>query len=77
MKNVLTSFSYFLFHIYEHIGREGSYISSSGNSDNDAIPDEHTTMTDVKEGKRNPKTRRKKRKRRSREKNSTSKNVKG
>ena len=49
-----------------NIGREESYIFSSGNSDNDAVPDEHT------KGKKNPETR-KKRKRRSRERNSISK----
>ena len=43
---------------------------SSGKSDNDAIPDEHTTMM---EGERKPGTAKKKRKRRSRERNSTSK----
>lgn len=53
-----------------NIGREESYMFSSGKSDNDAIPDEHTTMM---EGERKPGIAKKKRKRRSRERNSTSK----
>ena len=52
------------------IGREGGYISSS---DNDAIPDEHTTLVAVKEGGRNSGPRKKWRKRRSKGKKSAGK----
>ena len=50
------------------IGGEGGYISSS---DNDVIPDEHTTLVAVKAGRRNSGPR--KRKRRSRGKKSVGK----
>ena len=52
------------------IGGEGGYISSS---DNDAIPDEHTTLVAVKEGRRNSGPRKKGRKRRSKRKKSAGK----
>ena len=52
------------------IGGEGGYISSS---DNDAIPDEHTTLVAVKEGRRNSGPKKKGRKRRSKGKKSAGK----
>ena len=52
------------------IGGEGGYISSS---DNDAIPDEHTTLVAVKEGRGNSGPRKKGRKRRSKGKKSVGK----